>query len=167
MKSVRSLCLGLACLLIVQNSVATARPRAPEISGVNVQDGKAVKLSRLRGQVVFVDFWASWCTPCRKSLPLFESLQQELEGQGFSMIGINMDTDEKAAQRAMQSAGIHYPVLRDPEGKIALDYEVDDMPSAYLIDRHGRMHSVHRGFRTSTFPALRAEIERLLQEKAP
>lgn len=156
----------LACLLLLFCANAAAydtSDKASVFSGTNLQDGKPLKLSKLRGRVVYVDFWASWCAPCRQSMPLLEQMSKDLGPQGLTIVGVNVDEDEAEARRTMQAAGITYPVLHDPS--VANDYEVQDMPSAYLVDRQGRVRAVHRGFRSSQWAGRRAEIEKLLKEK--
>lgn len=159
---------ALACLLLMFCASAGAYDtsnKAPVFSGTNLQDGKPLNLAKLRGRVVYVDFWASWCAPCRQAMPLLEQASKDLGAQGLTVIGVNADEDEAEARRALQTAGISYPVIFDRGHEAANDYEVQDMPSAYLIDRKGRIQAIHRGFRTSQWTERRAEIEKLLKEK--
>ncbi len=124
-----------------------------------------MKFSSLRGKVVYVDFWATWCAPCRVSLPLLNRLRNDLSAQGLEVVGINVDEDPAAARRVVQEAGVAYPMLRGTGDEIMLAYGVEAMPSAYLIDRSGKVRSVHPGFRESQFAGLRTEIEKLLREE--
>lgn len=160
--------LAAALALLLASSSAFALEtgqRAPDFSGVKLQDGKTLKLSSLRGKVVYLDFWASWCAPCRVSLPMLDELHQDLAAQGFSVIGVNVDENIEDARRVLQRHALAYPVVRDIGEKTLLAYDIQDMPYAYLLDRQGRVQAVHRGFRASEFPALRTQIEALLKEK--
>ncbi len=137
---------------------------APDLSGTKLDSGATLSLSTLRGTVVYLDFWATWCAPCRVSLPLLAQLQQELGPRGLQVIGVNADQDEAAVRRWVLDSGVHYPVLRGVKDETLKAYGIAAMPSTYLIDRTGRVRAVHAGFRTSQFKAVREEIESLLGE---
>jgi peroxiredoxin len=138
---------------------------APDFSGNTVEGNVPFKLSSLRGKVVYLDFWAGWCAPCRISLPLLSQMREDLAGRGFEIVGINRDSEVETAQRLMRDAHVHYPVLFGVDEKIYGFYGIQQMPAAYVIGRDGRVRIVHQGFRESEFSALRADIEKLLAEK--
>ena len=156
-----------ACLLLASSAwaVPVGQP-APALQGTLFDSKTSFDLTSLRGKVVYVDFWASWCAPCRVSLPRFNALREQLASRGLEVVGVSVEEDATALRRALQRAGLRYPVLHQPPTLAAL-WQVPAMPTGYLLDRSGRVRSVHLGFRESEFPALKQEIETLLKESAP
>jgi thiol-disulfide isomerase/thioredoxin len=122
------------------------------------------KLSALTGQVVYLDFWASWCKPCRKSFPWMNQMQQKYAEQGLQIIAINLDTEEALAKAFLDKVPAHIPIIYDPEGKIASDYQLIGMPSSYVIDKKGKIRFSHKGFFTRTEAMYEQELVLLLNE---
>jgi thiol-disulfide isomerase/thioredoxin len=122
------------------------------------------KLSDLKGQVVYLDFWASWCKPCRKSFPWMNQMQNKYAGKGLQIIAINLDTEEALAKAFLDKVPAQIPIVYDPEGKIASDYQLLGMPSSYLIDKKGKIRFAHKGFFTRTQPLYEQELNLLLNE---
>lgn len=122
------------------------------------------KLSDLTGQVVYIDFWASWCKPCRKSFPWMNQIQQKYAGQGLQIIAINLDTEEALAKAFLDKVPAQIPIIYDPEGKIAKDYKLIGMPSSYLIDKKGKIRFAHKGFFTRSEALYEQELVLLLNE---
>jgi cytochrome c biogenesis protein CcmG, thiol:disulfide interchange protein DsbE len=108
--------------------------------------GNAIALEKLRGQVVYLDFWASWCGPCRRSFPWMSELQERYKDRGLVIVAINVDKKRADAERFLQTNSARFTVLFDPEGSAPLAYDVVGMPSSYLIDRHGMIVDVEPGF---------------------
>jgi thiol-disulfide isomerase/thioredoxin len=131
----------------------------PQLSG-----GDEVSLASLRGKVVYLDFWASWCGPCRVSFPQLEKLRDELGAQGFEVYAINVDEVEADAQRFLNEVPVNYVVVRDGSGATPQAYGILGMPTGYLIDRQGVVRKIHQGFKKSDGAKLRAEIVELLGE---
>jgi thiol-disulfide isomerase/thioredoxin len=115
------------------------------------------------GKVVYVDFWASWCGPCRQSLPLYESLHRNLAGNGFELLAVNLDENRDDAIRFLAEHPVSYPVLLDPSGESARRWAVKAMPSSYLIDADGRLAQVYYGFRPSHMERIEHAIKTLLE----
>ena len=159
-----ALAAGLACP--GAQAVQEGHP-APPLFGTSLERGTPLDLTQFRGQVVYVDFWATWCGPCRVSLPMLAGLRNELAAKGFEVLGVNLDRDRASALRYMQDAGVGYPVVAGVPETTLKAFDLGGMPVAYLVDRQGRVRSVHTGFRASEFPALRKQIEGLLEEKGP
>ncbi|GAC21886.1 TlpA disulfide reductase family protein [Paraglaciecola arctica] len=122
------------------------------------------KLSALKGQVVYLDFWASWCKPCRKSFPWMNQMHQKYAGQGLQIIAINLDTEKALAKTFLEKVPAQMPIVYDPEGKIASDYQLIGMPSSYLIDKTGKIRFSHKGFFTRSEPLYEQELVLLLNE---
>jgi len=123
-----------------------------------------LSLESLRGKVVYLDFWASWCGPCRVSFPQLEQLRQELGPRGFEVLAINVDEFERDALGFLEEIPVSYPVVRDGTGVTPAAYGILGMPTGYLIDRSGTVRLVHQGYRKSDGAALRASIIELLGE---
>ncbi|MEF7615104.1 TlpA disulfide reductase family protein [Aquincola sp. MAHUQ-54] len=126
------------------------------------------RLAGLRGRVVLLDFWASWCAPCRQSLPVYEQLQSALADQGFVLVAVNVDRNVQDAQRLLATLRLEAlarHAVHDADGRVATLYGVQAMPSSYLIDRRGVVRAVHAGFRPGDVAALRHSILQLLEER--
>lgn len=132
---------------------------------VNVPDNtQSLKLSDYRGKVVYIDFWASWCIPCRVSLPALSELHAKYSAQGFEVIAINMDKDEVDALRFLKTFPVNYPVVRDPAGLVAKGYELKSMPHAFIIDKAGKLRHVHEGYKKRDKAKIDQYITQILQE---
>ena len=125
----------------------------------------AVKILADRGgSVVYVDFWASWCVPCRQSMPALDALYRKHGPAGFAVVGVNKDVTEEDAKRFIQRVPVGFPLVADEGDSLARAFGVKAMPSGYLIDRAGIVRYVHRGFTSETAAHIEAEVQRLLGE---
>jgi thiol-disulfide isomerase/thioredoxin len=122
------------------------------------------KLSDLAGQVVYLDFWASWCKPCRQSFPWMNQMQQKYASQGLQIIAINLDTESSLTKDFLDKVPAQIPIIYDPEGNIASDYQLIGMPSSYLIDKTGKIRFSHKGFFTRTKSLYEEELVLLLNK---
>jgi peroxiredoxin len=137
---------------------------APAFEGAALRGDAPVRLEEYRGKVVFLDFWASWCGPCRQSLPALERLRAEFAARGFEVLAVNVDENPADGLDFVKRYAVTYPLAADPGGAVAQMYDVKAMPSSYLIDRKGVVRHVHRGFRNSDLPGLRQTLGQLLGE---
>lgn len=134
----------------------------PAVAGADLQSGQPVDLAALRGRVVLVDFWASWCAPCLKSLPLYAGLRDEFARGDFEIIAINVDEDVGDAKAFLQRVGVQFAIVHD-DGSLASAWSPPTMPTSFLIDRQGLVHSRHIGFKPGDIDALRTEIRSLIE----
>jgi thiol-disulfide isomerase/thioredoxin len=125
-------------------------------------DGKTIALASLRGSVVYVDFWASWCVPCKRSFPWMNALYGRHRGEGFAIVGINVDKQRPDADRFLRDVPATFPVVYDAAGTTPGAFDVKGMPSSYLIDRNGIIVAIEEGFHDDRAPALEARIRALL-----
>jgi cytochrome c biogenesis protein CcmG/thiol:disulfide interchange protein DsbE len=138
---------------------------APAFEAARLGGGEAVQLEQLRGKVVYLDFWASWCGPCRQSLPFMEQLHREFGPAGLAVVAVNVDETPADGLRFLQRFPVGYAVVGDARGAIATRYDVRDMPSSYLIDRRGVVREVHRGFNRADARRLRGLVATLVAEQ--
>jgi cytochrome c biogenesis protein CcmG/thiol:disulfide interchange protein DsbE len=122
-------------------------------------------LAALRGHVVYLDFWASWCGPCRQSFPWMQTLKNTYEDQGLTIVAVNLDADRVDAEKFLKQFKPTFDVRFDPEGKLAELYKVKTMPSSVLIDRHGVTRFTHMGFRPVDGAQYETQVRELLVEK--
>jgi thiol-disulfide isomerase/thioredoxin len=151
----------LISFIPLSSSFAQQMP-APDFAISNAQ--LPDKLSALSGQVVYLDFWASWCKPCRKSFPWMNQMQQKYAAQGLQIIAINLDTEQALAKAFLDKVPAHIPIIYDPKGNIASDYQLLGMPSSYLIDKKGKIRFAHKGFFSRTQALYEQELVLLLNE---
>ncbi len=122
-------------------------------------------LSELQGTVVYLDFWASWCTACKRSFPWMNKIQKKYSRDKFKVLAINLDEDPETSAQFLNQYENSLQILFDTDGKTPEQYEVQQMPSSYLIDKSGKIISIHRGFNEKTKVRVEKEIENLLREE--
>jgi peroxiredoxin len=125
---------------------------------------KNVKLSELRGQVVMINFWATWCAPCRQEMPLLNRIYEQYRKSGFVLLGVNIDDKPETAKALAQQLGISFPVLFDTDKQVSQRYDVDAMPSTVLIDRSGKVRYIHRGYRSGYEERYTSQVRELLKQ---
>jgi thiol-disulfide isomerase/thioredoxin len=124
--------------------------------------GAPEEIARSQGEVVWLDFWASWCVPCRHSFPWMNAMQEKYGPLGFTVVAVNLDSDRTEADRFLESIPAAFKVQFDPQGELAKRYEVEAMPSSYLLDRTGRVMERHLGFKESKEAKYEASIRTAL-----
>lgn len=120
----------------------------------------AIDLDAFRGKVLVVDFWASWCVPCRRSFPWMNSMQEKYGDDGLVFIGVNMDSDPVLAEAFLREYPARFQIINDPDGLLAREYDVIAMPSSYIFGRNGELVTRHLGFkvkRQNEYEAIIAE----------
>ncbi len=126
--------------------------------------GENLRLSEFRGDVVLINFWATWCGPCRQEMPLLDDLYGRYQRVGFNLLGINIDEDSRRAMQMVQELGVNFPVLFDENKEVSKLYEVEAMPVTILVDREGIVRHVHHGYKPGYEEKYLTEIRSLLRE---
>jgi peroxiredoxin len=156
---------GLTALLIslpLCAAVDTNSP-APDFT-LNAQSGKPVEFTQFKGQVVMLNFWASWCGPCRQEMPLLDSIYKKYGKLGFTMIGVNVEPDSKAANDWLKQTPVTFPILYDTDSKVSKLYGVSGMPSTVIVDRKGTVRMIHRGYKPGDEEEYLSSIRSLMRE---
>jgi len=158
--------LPLAVALTASASFALDEgDRAPDFQARSVVGDAEVVLHEMRGKVVLVDFWASWCAPCNAAMPQLEKLSKEFPSDQFVVLGVNVDKKLADARRALEKRPVTYPNASDPTGMLPKRFGLQTMPTSYLIDQDGVVRLVHRGFRNGDIDELREQVQKLLDKK--
>lgn len=143
---------------------------AEEISGpapdftLKSRSGENLKLSEFRGEVVMINFWASWCGPCRQEMPLLDQLYTRYSPMGFTILGVNVEENSALAEKLLEEIPVSFPILYDSENKVTELYEVMAMPSTIMVDRDGNMRYLHLGYMPGYEVDYEAQIKELIKE---
>lgn len=131
-------------------------------SSASLANGKAIDISAYKGKVVMVDFWASWCTPCRKSFPWLNQMHASKSSQGLVILGVNVDEDSADAQRFLKKYQADFKLLYDPKGEYASFYNIPGMPTSLIFDRNGKLVHQHSGFKLKNVTEYETQIDKAL-----
>ena len=162
----KNLVLGLTLSVLAATSLASSGltgQAAPDFA-LKSSSGENLRLSEYRGDVVMVNFWATWCGPCRQEMPLLDELYSRYERVGFSLLGVNIDDDSRKAMNMVSELGVSFPVLFDARKEVSKLYEVNAMPVTVLIDREGTVRYVHHGYKPGYEDKYLDQIRSLLRE---
>ena len=160
----RWLSILFACLLLFGTAnAANIQGKAPNFT-LKSNTGKNIKLSELRGQVVLLNFWASWCGPCRQEMPLLEKLQQRYSALGFTVLGVNVEEDSSKAKTLLKDIPVSFPILFDTQNTVSEQYKVSAMPSTVMIDRNGNMRYLHKGYKPGDEAQYKKWVKQLIKE---
>ncbi len=158
--------LALVFTVFATTSVASSglmgQP-APDFA-LKSSTGENLRLSEYRGDVVMINFWATWCGPCRQEMPLLDALHDRYERVGFSLLGVNIDDDSSKAMDMISELGVNFTVLFDSRKEVSRMYDVDAMPVTILLDREGNVRHVHQGYKPGYEDLYLDEIRSLLRE---
>ncbi len=157
-------------LILLLSSVLLAVITARAVSGVapdfalQSRDGETVSLAQLRGQVVMINFWATWCGPCREEMPHLEALHQRYAALGFTLLGINVEENSEDAEEWLEEMPVSFSILFDPENYVSELYDVVAMPSTVLVDRQGNLRFSHHGYQPGYENEYQTQIRALIRE---
>ncbi len=144
-------------------SPAASSPPAAAFS-LQSRDGAPVSLASLKGQVVLINFWATWCGPCRKEMPLLEQIHAKYAPLGFAMIGVNVEEDTRMMNAFLKDVPVKFPILLDPANSVSKLYNVSAMPSTVIVDRKGNIRFVHQGYQPGDEGTYQDVIRQLIRE---
>jgi thiol-disulfide isomerase/thioredoxin len=130
------------------------------------REGKQVSLADLKGQVVMINFWASWCGPCRQEFPALDQIYAKYKPMGFALVAINVESEKADAERFLGATPVSFPILFDPDNKVSGSYGVSAMPTTVLVDRQGRVRWQHRAYKPGDEAKYIEQIRAVLREKA-
>jgi peroxiredoxin len=136
---------------------------APDFALRSMQ-GPSMRLSEHLGEVVVINFWATWCGPCRQEMPLLEQMHKRYSALGFTLVGVNVDANSKDAEEWLSKTPVSFPVLFDRESKVSAMYDVKAMPSTVFIDRKGNVRALHKGYKAGDEGEYLNQIRALLKE---
>lgn len=157
----------LRALLVVASLLCSGIVHAADVApdfALKSTAGSNLRLSEHRGDVILLNFWASWCGPCRQEMPLLNTLHQRYGKLGFSVVGVNVDKDSSLADKILKDIPVTFPVLLDDTGAVSASYDVSAMPTSVLIDRDGNMRYLHKGYKPGYELEYETEIKELLRE---
>jgi peroxiredoxin len=166
MKGLKSIVLGALLSVFAVGTMA-----ASDLTGQSAPDfalksatGENLRLSEYRGDVVMINFWATWCGPCRQEMPLLDDLYTRYERVGFNLLGVNIDDDSRRAMQMVKDLGVSFPVLFDDSKVVSELYQVEAMPVTVIVDREGLVRYVHHGYKPGYEEHYLTEIRSLLRE---
>ena len=159
---ITSFSILLTLILLISSRARSDYPTAPKLQ-LLTQNG-VIELSDLKGKLVYINFWASWCRPCKESFPWLIEMKKKFENYPFEIISINLDTDKSLADKFLSTQAINFPIAFDPDEKIANEYGIEGMPSSYLIDDKGQLRLRYIGFWNKSRKDNEEVIQDLLEE---
>jgi len=165
--SLKGFVKGIALAAVFASAALAASSSGPapafQLSG---RGGKTIDLSQFKGQVVMINFWASWCGPCRQEMPLLEDIYKKYKPMGFTMLAVNVEPDTKAADAWLGKLAkpVTFPIAYDVDSKVSKLYKVETMPSTVIVDRKGNVRALHRGYKAGDENFYLTQIRTMLKE---
>ncbi len=163
---IKNLTIGLLFTALAATSLASSGlegQAAPDFA-LKSSSGENLRLSEYRGDVVMINFWATWCGPCRQEMPLLDELYTRYERVGFNLLGVNIDDDSRRAMQMIEELGVNFPVLFDAQKEVSKLYDVEAMPVTVLVDREGNVRYVHHGYKPGYEDKYLDQVRALLRE---
>ncbi len=160
-----SVLFSLVLMSITFSSVQAAsidKP-APDFT-LKSLSGKNIKLSEQAGNVVMLNFWASWCGPCRKEMPLMDDLYKKYKKLGFVILGVNVEQELKLAKSFLADTPVDFPILFDASNQVSKAYDVIAMPTTVMIDRNGKVRYIHKGYKAGDEKKYKKMVKKLIRE---
>jgi len=164
-RTVSLLGAGLSVVFSLCASSASITPGAPAPAfQLHSAASTDLSLGDLKGQVVLINFWASWCGPCRQEMPVLEQLYKKYKAAGFTLVGVNVEPKSADAEGFLKSTPVSFPILFDPDSKVSKLYEVSGMPSTVILDRAGKVRYIHHGYKPGEESEYLDQIRALVRE---
>jgi len=154
---------SLLMLLAMTVSAGVVQAPAPDFT-LKSDSGANLKLSELRGEVVLINFWASWCGPCRQEMPVLSELHDKYKDMGFTVLGVNVEENSGAARKLLRDMPVSFPVLFDNDSTVSKKYDVVAMPSTVLVDRDGNVRYLHKGYKPGEEDIYLEKVRSLIRE---
>ena len=155
--------LAVCGLALPATAAVTAQAAAPDFT-LKSAEGRNLRLREQRGQVVLVNFWASWCGPCKQEMPHLNRIYDKYRSSGFTLLAVNIDDDARHGAATAVKWGLKFPVLLDAEKSVTRLYDLGAMPATVLIDRDGQVRYLHRGYREGVEEAYERQVRELVKE---
>jgi thiol-disulfide isomerase/thioredoxin len=158
--------LALAAAFVLPALAATTASGPAPAFKLSGRGGKTIDLAQFKGQVVMINFWATWCVPCRQEMPLLEDIYKKYKPMGFTMLGVNVEPDTKDAEAWLGKLAkpVTFPIAYDVDSKVSKLYKVETMPTTVLVDRKGNVRVLHRGYKAGDENAYLTHIRSMLKE---
>jgi thiol-disulfide isomerase/thioredoxin len=154
--------IAMLALALPALAVTSSAP-APDFR-LKTSDGKQFSMTEHKGEVVMINFWASWCGPCRQEMPLLDSIYKKYGKLGFTLVGVNVEPDQAAADAWLKKTPVSFPILYDPDSKVSKLYGVQGMPNTVFVDRKGQVRKIHRGYKPGDENQYLDQIRQLVRE---
>ncbi len=156
---------ALAVIVVLSTDISAGLEKvaAPDFT-LKSADGKNIRLSEFRGDVVLINFWASWCGPCRQEMPVLSDLHDRYKSLGFTVLGINVEENSSDARRLLGKIPVSFPILFDNTSTVSKQYDVVAMPSTVIVDRDGNMRYLHKGYKPGLEDVYLQQVRELIRE---
>ena len=161
----RILTRSLILCILLFHSVVIANQDLPEFTLKSFPSGEVVEKQSLSGKVLYIDFWASWCVPCRKTFPFMNELEERFGSKGLEIIAINMDEDLDDAEQFLQRYPANFDIFTNENNQLAKELKLPGLPVAYIVDKKGQIRARHVGFKGHTKEKALKQIAHLLEEQ--
>jgi peroxiredoxin len=150
-------------LMLHPAMAAVTGSAAPDFT-LKSASGENLKLSEYRGEVVLINFWASWCGPCRQEMPALDELHNRYRALGFTVLGVNVEEDSRKAREVLKDLQLSFPVLLDDRSTVSRLYDIVAMPSTVLVDRNGNIRYLHKGYQPGLEDVYLQQVRELIRE---
>jgi len=164
-QTVTRLLLSVLCALLMSVTVQAGSftGQAHDFT-LKSRGGDNIRLNELAGQVVLINFWASWCGPCRKEMPKLEELHEKYKDLGVTILGINIDENSELSKKVLKDITVTFPILYDNENKVSEQYSIEAMPATFLVDRNGNFRFRHDGYKAGYEDTYDQQIKQLMRD---
>lgn len=167
LQMLKTTALGMLVILLLvitpQTPAKISKGKAPDFT-LKSMNGENIKLSEYRGEVVMLNFWASWSSSSRQEMPLLNELYKRYKGKGFTLFGVNVAEDPAKARQLLRDVHVIFPILMDTRNIVSEMYKVEAMPSTIILDRDGNMRYMHRGYEPGFEDEYQKQVRELMRE---